>query len=119
MPDNLAIDALNWFVQQNHGQKIRITFHGGGEPTLEKGLIQKVVARTEEIKENHPVHYLIVTNGTAKTSFLDWMMDHKFAITFSVDGPPEIQNRNRPFADGSPSSQVVQPVALQSPQSTA
>ena len=108
MPDNLAIDTLNWFVQQNQGPKIRITFHGGGEPTLEQSLIQKVVARAEEIKGNHPVHYLIVTNGTSKRSFLDWMMNHKFAITFSVDGPPEIQNRNRPFADGSPSSQVVE-----------
>jgi len=108
MPSNLAIDAVNWFVQQNQGSKIRITFHGGGEPTLEQDLIKKVVSRVEKIKGNHSVHYLIVTNGTAKRSFLKWMMDHKFAITFSVDGPPEIQNRNRPFADGSPSSQVVE-----------
>ncbi|MFA5392522.1 MAG: radical SAM protein [Candidatus Paceibacterota bacterium] len=108
MPDNLAIDALNWFVRQNQGPKIRITFHGGGEPTLEQGLIQKVVAQAEEIKGNHQVHYLIVTNGTAKRSFLDWMMNYKFAITFSIDGPPKIQNRNRPFADGSSSSKVVE-----------
>lgn len=108
MPSNLAIDAVNWFVRQNQGSKIRITFHGGGEPTLEQGLIKKVVSRVEEIRGNHSVHYLIVTNGTTKRSFFDWMMDHKFAITFSIDGPPEIQNRNRPFADGSPSSQVVE-----------
>jgi len=108
MPDNLAMDALNWFVKQNQGPKIRITFHGGGEPTLEQCLIQRVVARAEEIKGNRLTHYLIVTNGTAKRSFLDWMMNNKFAITFSVDGPPEIQNRNRPFSDGSPSSQVVE-----------
>ncbi|MDD5535549.1 MAG: hypothetical protein PHY52_02655, partial [Candidatus Pacebacteria bacterium] len=43
IPDNLAIDAVNWFVQQNQGPKIRITFHGGGEPTLERRLIKKVV----------------------------------------------------------------------------
>lgn len=108
MSCDLAIDALNWFVQQSQRSKIRITFHGGGEPTLEQALIQKIVGRAEEIKGNHLVHYLIVTNGTTTRSFLDWMMDYKFAITFSIDGPPEIQNRNRPFIDGSPSSQVVE-----------
>ncbi|MFA5722293.1 MAG: radical SAM protein [Candidatus Paceibacterota bacterium] len=108
IPDNLAIDAVNWFVQQNQGPKIRITFHGGGEPTLERRLIKKVVNQVKEIQGNYPAHYLIVTNGTVNKNFLDWMMVNNFAITFSVDGPPEIQNRNRPFHNGSPTSDVVE-----------
>lgn len=108
MPIDLAIDAVDWYLNHNLSSMVRITFHGGGEPTLEQGLIKKVVAHIESLEQGLPVRYLIVTNGTTDKNFLDWMMKKKFAISISIDGPSAIQDRNRPFADGTSSSQAVE-----------
>lgn len=108
MPLELAIGALEWFVYQLVENKIRITFHGGGEPTLEQVLIKSVVKRTDEIKDGRTTSYLITTNGTSDQKFIDWMIANKFNISISMDGPPAIQDRNRPFVGGTPSSTVVE-----------
>jgi len=108
MPLELAIDAVKYFLKQLPDKKIRITFHGGGEPTLEEETIRKVVAFTEKNRDGRPVHYLITTNGTASSKFMTWMMTKKFAISISMDGPSKIQDRNRPLANGNGSSKIVE-----------
>lgn len=107
MPEDLAIGALEWFINQLPGERIRITFHGGGEPTMEVKTIKSVVERTEQLRGTRPATYLITTNGTAPEAFTRWMMDHRFGISVSMDGPPDIQDRNRPMVDGRRSSDVV------------
>jgi uncharacterized protein len=108
MPTELAIDSLDWFVGQLQQPTIRITFHGGGEPTLEWTTIRAVVGRTELIRHERKASYLITTNGTCGPDKWDWMMAHHFGISISMDGPPQIQDRNRPWADGTGSSQRVE-----------
>lgn len=108
MANNLAINALDWFVNQLSGETIRVTFHGGGEPTLEDNLIKTAVARAKEIRNGRFLRFHIVTNGTASAEFMEWMMSENFGISISMDGPPEIQNRNRPFVTGYGSSTVVE-----------
>lgn len=108
MPVDIALGAVEWFANQAPKPKLRITFHGGGEPTLEQNLIKIVVKRVGEIRRDRKATFLITTNGTATKKFIDWMMDKKFGISVSMDGPPEIQNRNRPFIGGGPSSTVVE-----------
>jgi len=108
MPEQLALDALDWFNGQLKQNTIRITFHGGGEPTLEKNLIKKVVSRTKEIANGKNLRFHIVTNGTADSSFMDWLATENFGISISADGPPAIQNRNRPYASGLGSSKKVE-----------
>ena len=108
MPTDLAIGALEWFVQQLPDDTIRISFHGGGEPTLESALIKKVVARAKELAGVRSLRFQIVTNGTADAQFMDWMMSEQFGISISMDGPPAIQDRNRPLAAGGKSSVIVE-----------
>lgn len=108
MPLELALDSLEWFVRQLTSETIRISFHGGGEPTLAEGVIKSVVGRAKEICGNKKLNFQIVTNGTADSSFMDWMMDEKFGISVSMDGPPDVQNRNRPLATGEGSSGIVE-----------
>jgi len=108
MSEELAVNSVDWFVNQNPLSKIRVTFHGGGEPTLAEDVIRVAVDRVESIKKDKSVNYFIVSNGTCSKEFLDWMIKKKFGISFSVDGPPEIQNRNRPFFNGTESSHVVE-----------
>ena len=108
MPADFALNSVDWFIHQLKKDVIRLTFHGGGEPTLEQETIRTVFDHVEICKGEKKAKYLITSNGTTPHKFLDWMMERGFGINFSVDGPPDIQNRNRPFADGSPSSFVVE-----------
>lgn len=109
MPEELMIDAVNWFVSQlKDDDPLRITFHGGGEPTLEAKKIQQAVEVANKLRGNRKLRYFLVSNGTFPESFLDWMIQNELVITISADGPADIQNRNRPFFGGRPSSLVVE-----------
>jgi len=71
----------------------------GGEPLLNFDLIKECVNYIES--RYGKWHYSMTTNG----SLLDeekgeWLLDHKFSILVSLDGPEEEHNRNRVFCDG-------------------
>lgn len=107
---NFALKVLDWFNNQLDGKTLRISFHGGGEPTLEINLIQKLVSRANYLsdKSGKKTRFQIVTNGTFDTHIADWLINNNFGISISADGPPDIQNRNRPFPNGSGSSKAVE-----------
>ncbi|MCK5592206.1 MAG: radical SAM protein, partial [Candidatus Pacebacteria bacterium] len=86
------------FVLENNSDKkvIEITFMGGGEPLLRIKSIKRIVTFITEMKFEGS--YALVTNGTvASDSDWDWLIKNKFKITISADGPPEIQDNQRPF----------------------
>lgn len=107
---SFALKSLDWFEEQLNSKTLRISFHGGGEPTLEIGLIKEVVSRARYLsdKSGKKSRFQIVTNGTFDISVADWLIDNNFGISISADGPPDIQDRNRPFADGRGSSAMVE-----------
>ena len=77
-------------------REIEITFMGGGEPLLRLKGIKRVVKYVGET--GFAGAYTLVTNGTvASDKDWDWLIDNQFRITISADGPPEIQNMQRPF----------------------
>lgn len=104
-----AMVALDYFYKQLKGNTLRITFHGGGEPTLEWILMKEVVAKSQFLakRDEKETRFVIVTNGT-NNKIIPWLIENKFGISISADGPPSIQNRNRPFANGDPSSKAVE-----------
>jgi len=104
---DLALNSLKWFSSQLSSNTLRICFHGGGEPTLEENLIRVTVAEAKNIRDKK-TRFQIVTNGTADIEFTDWLMSENFGISISMDGPPDIQNRNRSLATGNNSSEIVE-----------
>lgn len=105
---DFALKATDWFLRQLKKDLIRLTFHGGGEPTLEQKTIKTIFDHIEACKGGKEAKYIITSNGTAPRPFLDWMMERKFGISISMDGPPDIQDRNRPFVNGAGSSGIVE-----------
>lgn len=107
MPLDLALNSLRWFSDQLSDNTLRVCFHGGGEPTIEENLIRATVTETKNV-HNKKTRFQIVTNGTADIKFTGWLMSENFGISISTDGPPSIQNRNRPLAAGGDSSEIVE-----------
>lgn len=84
----------------------------GGEPLLHKRFIKNVVAMTKEIFNNKPdksYGFMINTNGLLldDDEMPAFFKDNGFCVTVSLDGPEEINDRNRVLTDGSGSFRRV------------
>lgn len=92
-----GIDYL--FAHSSDRQELSIGFYGG-EPLLEYSLIKKCVDYIEKQKGGKKVIYRMTTNATLldeeKTHFL---VEHKFKLTISFDGPQEIHDKCRKYAN--------------------
>lgn len=74
------LDALSSFIQRHlSGKEIYVTFYGG-EPTLNKGLIQAVMQRFPQFR------YQLQTNGTLLDGLSDAMLARFSNILVSIDG---------------------------------
>ena len=82
---------------------VTIGFYGG-EPLVEFGLIKKTVEICKEKFMGKEVNYTITTNGTLITEdILNFFEKENFQIVISLDGPKELNDRNRKFADSNKS----------------
>lgn len=104
-----AID--DYFVRYNkkceygYRKKPMISFYGG-EPLLNFELIKRVVNYCNQC--NYDVRYFITTNGSIMTEeIMECISENDFNVTFSVDGNREQHDRNRVFAGGEKTFDIV------------
>ena len=95
-----SIDFL--FDHSSDSERIHISFYGG-EPFLNFELIKKIVSYTESKFFTKAVEFAATINGSILSdSIIDYIIDNKFKIAISLDGPKKIQDRHRKFdSDGS------------------
>lgn len=103
-------------VGQNCAEKhkpFRLVLHGGGEPTLHWGLVRRMVAISQEVASGRGVAWRghIATNGVMPLEHAQWLGTHFQSIGLSCDGPPDIQNRQRPFPNQQSTSEQVRRTA--------
>ncbi len=105
------MDAILWLIYASgHAKKLNVALIGG-EPLLRFDLIKKLVpfAKRRAAYHGKSIHFSATTNNTLVT---DEMIEfwRKWGMGFhcSIDGIPEIQNRNRPLKGGLPSSDLVE-----------
>jgi len=110
MSKELAESAVRHYVDSlpESQPMLRVSFHGGGEPTLNLTAIKHAIKVANEVRGNRRLRPLITTNGFMSQSTLDWIMCNEFAISISADGPPHIQDKNRPAKGGGCSSKRVE-----------
>lgn len=104
---SLAKQAIDFFCKQYQSQKFKMAFHGGGEQTLESKLIKQTVAYCRAL--GYPAYsFALTTNGVIHPNVLNYLIENQFALTISIDGPPALQDVQRPFKQGKPSSSYVE-----------
>lgn len=95
-----AIDVAIRNLRKEGKEKFKVMFHGGGEPFVAFPLMKRCVEYICSVWEG-TTRFSVVTNGTLITSEIaDWLLIHQFQLTISLDGPPEIQNVQRPKVNG-------------------
>lgn len=96
-----ALRAVDFFVEHSTMTNFaNISFYGG-EPLLEMNLIEKTVEYCEQVLKGKEIRYNITSNATLlNKEFVAFLQKYNFALNISLDGPRNIQNHSRVFADG-------------------
>jgi radical SAM protein with 4Fe4S-binding SPASM domain len=93
-----------------NGKSLTVAFHGGGEPTLHRARLAAAVEATRGEAKEAGVKWrgYLATNGTFESGNAAWLADNFDQISVSCDGPPYLQDAQRPFRDATPSSAIVE-----------
>ncbi len=104
-----AIDTL--FIESKGRPSLHVTFFGG-ESLLNFPLMQSTVAYTDAkaAEEGRKLDYSLTTNATLLTEEIaDFLAEHRFGVTVSIDGDRELHDKMRVFHNGRGSYDTIAP----------
>lgn len=104
LPLHIAKAGIDRFFSENSSRHIR--FYGPGEPTQEFNTMQSITDYAKSIDQSVTVE--IQTNGVFSHSVRDWVLENANIVWMSFDGPPDIQNHNRPIGGSHPSAPIIE-----------
>lgn len=112
MSDPVAQAAIDMLFRESTGRpKLHITFFGG-ESLLNFPLLKSAVvyADSKAVTEGRKVEYSLTTNATLLTEeIVDFLAEHRFGVTVSIDGDKELHDRMRIFHNGRGSYDIIAP----------
>lgn len=100
-----AIDYVCQRAQELQRTRFEVSFHGGGEPTFNWGILKACVAYARQ--KPLPASITLTSNGIWSSRQRAWIATNIDGISLSVDGRPDTQNRQRPFRHGRGSADIV------------
>ena len=98
---------------QAQNRPFTLVCHGGGEPTLHLSFLQKALQIVSDMTaaQQVPLFRYIATNGVLSSQKTRWLAQNFDLIGLSCDGPPDIQNQQRPLSGSGGSSKQVERTA--------
>ena len=102
---NFAKRGINDFFRDNVSRHIR--FYGVGEPTLEFGLMKRIKNYAYK-KAGDSLTVELQTNGFFSEKIARWIAKNVNIVWISCDGPPKVQDVQRPTAAKKPTSTIVE-----------
>ncbi|WP_428559941.1 MAG: radical SAM protein [Solidesulfovibrio sp. DCME] len=110
MDESTALRAIDWLMENSRSaRQVNVGFFGG-EPLLNFPVIRKVVpyARRKAREAGKAIAFSMTTNGSLFTEeVIAFIREENIKLLISFDGPPEVQNRQRPFWNGTGSYDLV------------
>ena len=104
-----SVDLL--FKEAGPRRAVHITFFGG-ETLMNFPLLQQTVgyANQQAAALGRSVDFSLTTNATLLTStIIDFLAENRVGVTVSMDGPPDLHDKLRVFANGQGSYDIVAP----------
>ncbi len=95
------------------GVTMTLALHGGGEPLLDRDEAARLLAivRQRAEKAGVPLTTYVATNGVVPEETARWAAGAFDLIGLSCDGPPDVQDAQRPRRGGGASSAAVERTA--------
>ena len=109
--------VVDFIVQRNikRGEKkFSLSFSGGGEAMLEFDKIRRLADYTNNLASKHGLlHQITMTsNGLWTPKQRDYVIENLTRVTFSLDGPQDLHDLNRPLPNGKGSFEHIWPNVL-------
>lgn len=112
MDETTAFRSVDWLIEQSGKRKqIYIGFFGG-EPFLQFSLMKRIVAYAKEraAVTEKIVGFHATSNATLfDDEIIDFVRENNILVSVSIDGPQEIQDAQRPYANGEGSYESILP----------
>jgi len=88
---------------------LSLAFHGGGEPTQAWRECVALVGHAETAARQQGLRLEVglATNGNMSAERAAWVARHATHVNVSMDGPPDVQDRQRPTRAGAGSSKAL------------
>ena len=100
-----SLDFL--IVHSSDTMSLDVGFYGG-EPLLQYALIKKCMRYITKKIYGKPISFTITTNGSLLTEeMVEEFLKYNTKLTISLDGPKQIQDKNRVYLDGSGTYDIV------------
>jgi uncharacterized protein len=108
--------SVDFLLDQSSGRRaVHITFFGG-ETLMNFPLLRRVVSyATEQAAERgRGIDFSLTTNATLLTpAIIAFLSENRIGVTVSMDGPPELHDKLRVFANGRGSYDIIAPKVRQ------
>lgn len=111
MDKEIAFAAVDRLLESTPKGTRAVLAFMGGEPFLARGLLHDTTryAADAAAREGRIIAFAITTNATLLTPpDVDLLSEYPFNVTVSLDGPPALQDRQRPMRSGARSWPQVQ-----------
>ncbi len=104
-----VLQRISENVGSNSPRRTAVHFHGGGDVSAAWPLLVKTREYIDALFSGRriAVQTSVGLNGILDGDQRKWIAEHIGSATVSLDGVPDVQNRQRPFPDGSPSFEYV------------
>ena len=110
--EDAALAAARLVAQHcaEYNKPFHLVLHGGGEPTLHWELVERLEAATRRMAHQFGLEWRghLATNGILSEQQAQWAARHFSTVGLSCDGPPDIQNCQRPFQGGNATSGILE-----------
>lgn len=107
-----AKSSVDFLLEQSAGRRnIHITFFGG-ETLMNYPLLKQVVAYANERarEQDRHIDFSLTTNATLLTpTIIEFLSENHIGVTVSMDGPKEMHDQLRVFANGKGSYDIIEP----------
>jgi uncharacterized protein len=104
--------SVDFLLSQSANRKsVHITFFGG-ETLMNFPLLKSVVAYANQqaAAQGRSIDFSLTTNATLLTpAIIEFLSTNHIGVTVSMDGPPDLQDKLRVFANGRGSYDIIEP----------
>lgn len=110
MSEDTARESVDFLLRES-GTDAHMTFFGG-ETLLNFKVLKTTVAyaTTRAAELGKTIDFSMTTNATLLSAeVIDFLTEHRFGVTISMDGPPDLQNKFRVFHGGAGSYEIIAP----------
>jgi uncharacterized protein len=107
-----AKSSVDFLLERSAGRRaLHITFFGG-ETLMNFPLLKRVVGyANEQVRsQSRSIDFSLTTNATLLTpAIIEFLSENRIGVTVSMDGPKEMHDKLRVFANGRGSYDIIEP----------